>query len=381
MRAADFLDTLGVNTHFTQGYQYGDVAGTLKALQFIGVHYVRDSFDGMDPSTLGALAKAGIKVNHVTGGTDDIAGEISKLHATALSNPGELASIEGPNETNNWPVTYKGQTNQASGPAFYNDFLAALKQDPVLSNVPTYNLTSWPYLVTNAQFGNIHPYANDGDQPLATLLAAMKDEQAGMGSKRQAITETGYHTLPGQQGREGVDEPTQAKLLLNTLMDATSKGIARTYIYQLLDQYTENLDTNTEAHYGLFDLKFNPKPSATAVHNLTSILADSGSNASTFQPGSLGYTVSGLPSSGNQVVLEQADGTYDLVLWAEPDIWDQSAHKPISAAGANVTVNLGSSKSVTVYDPLTGTGPTSTTTGSTVTVQVSDHPVVVKIGS
>ena len=112
-----------------------------------------------------------------------------------------------------------------------------------------------------------------------------------------------------------------------------------------------------------------PMPAGTAIHNLTTLLADTGTKASTFTTGSLSYSVSCKMSNDNSLLFEKSDGTYWISLWDEVD----RSH--------NVTVTLSSPASeVKVFDPLTGTNATKDVQGaSSVTVKLTDHPLLVEV--
>jgi hypothetical protein len=103
-----------------------------------------------------------------------------------------------------------------------------------------------------------------------------------VGRYAKVITETGYYDEPRNPYGSGVDNITAAKLTLNLLLDAASQGVSRTFLYQLRSAYPDPGDTNTDVEYGLFRKDNSPKPMAVAIHNLTTILADPGSDAATF---------------------------------------------------------------------------------------------------
>ena len=74
----------------------------------------------------------------------------------------------------------------------------------------------------------------------------------------------------------GISETVQAKCTLTTLLDAYQKGVAKTYLYELIDDAAIR-STSLEAHFGLFNADGSPKLAAMAIHNLTKILSDTGS--------------------------------------------------------------------------------------------------------
>ena len=164
-------------------------------------------------------------------------------------------------------------------------------------------------------------------------------------------------------------------------LDDFSNGVTATYLYQLQDGGTDPGGSNPELHYGLFHADGTPKLAATAIHNLTSLLADTGTQAQAFAPATLQYSVSGLPASGNQNLLEKSDGTFDLVLWAEPQIWNTTTNQENTITPASVTVSLSQTyKSINVYDPLFGTAPIATYTNTNaLKVSLADHPLIISI--
>jgi hypothetical protein len=390
-RASDFLDTLGVNIHISQpGGSYGNVNTVINGLKYLGIDHVRDATVYGSSTPYHTLANAGIKFNLFVQRVDakngtEMAAAVDRLAAFATQHPGTVVSIEGPNEVNNWPVTYNSQTGTAGAQAFQHTLFTEVNADPVLKDLPILGFTDWPQHSGSSDWINIHPYSKYGDQPFREINWHKTDLETVDSGKPFAITETGYHTSLTSDttagGWEGVDQITQAKLTLNTYMDAFKLGSKATYMYELMASYADPAGSDKEQHFGLFDVSGNAKPAATAVHNLTTILADTGANAETFATGSLSYTTTGLPASGSNVLLQKSSGAYDIVLWNEPDIWNENTDTPITAPTSNVTVNLGATyASVKIYDPLVGTAPIKTLSNvSSVSVGVTDHPVIVEV--
>jgi len=162
-RASDFVDAVGVNIHlpYTDG-AYSNVNTVLADLKYLGLDHVRDWVinDKPYPGDEGQLsypvaAAAGIKfdMNVISG--SDISHTLSILDAFAAKYPGSITAIEGPNEVNNWPVSYGGLTGDAGAIAFQNALYQAVKADPNLSALPVYNMTSWPELVGGHDDANL----------------------------------------------------------------------------------------------------------------------------------------------------------------------------------------------------------------------------------
>ena len=251
---------------------------------------------------------------------------------------------------------------------------------PVLnfSVSPGGSYTAYGNVSAYADYTNVHDYGQNGVPPAWYLQAEINGTTDTPG-RPAIVTETGDYTNPDHAS--GVSEDVQAKWMPDTLLDDFSNGVSATYLYQLQDGGTDPGGSNPELHYGLFHADGTPKLAATAIHNLTSLLADSGTQAQAFAPATLQYSVSGLPASGNQKLLEKSDGTFDLVLWAEPQIWNTSTNQENTITPASVTVSLGQIyQSINVYDPLFGTAPVATyTNANAVKVSLTDHPLIISI--
>ncbi len=186
-------------------------------------------------------------------------------------------------------------------------------------------------------------------------------------------TETGYHTTPNNP--DGVDLATQAKYTLSLLFDAYNAGLARVYLFELADEQADPAGTNADFHYGLYNSDWSPKPAATAVHNLMTLLTDHGTPLA----GALNYTLSGAPATLGSRLLRRSDGTFVLALWNDVRVCGP-AQVPISPAPAPVTITVQLPKpatSVQVFDPLVGLqAQTTATSVSSFAVAVPDHPVL-----
>jgi hypothetical protein len=155
---------------------------------------------------------------------------------------------------------------------------------------------------------------------------------------------------------------TQGKILVNTLLAQFKRGWARTFIYEMIDQEAST------GNQGLYDISRNPKPAATFIHNLMTVLADTGN----FTPQTLNYSIPNQPTTVHDLLLQKSGGTFELVIWGE------------SVTGSNsVTVNFGQTfGSVKIYDVTVGTTPTQTLTNvASATVTISDHALILELAS
>jgi hypothetical protein len=395
----DFVDSIGVNTHLGYiGSSYSDLNMVESALEYLAVTNVRD----LAPvsymlSTYETLAALGIKFDLIASNIDaavNVSSDLAQIAALVEADPGGVAAIEGPNELNvpSNDVSYNGLS--ATNPAVADEIMQAIYQGvvstPSLAGIEIYNASvsegtaGWSTFESGlgnesayVNDANAHVYYGSGEQPQTQLLYELPHAQEAVPGGPIVITETGYLT----QGTGSVDQITEAREMLNALMDAYKDGVSQTYLYQLLDDSTDTAGSAAGDAYALFNADGTPKLAATAIHDLIAILADTGANAQTFTPGSLDYSLTGLPSDGNSLLMEKSNGAFDISIWAEPDIWNPTTNTDISVAATNVTVSLGATyKTVEVFDPLAGTAPIATYTNvSSVVIGLTDHPLIVEI--
>ena len=241
-------------------------------------------------------------------------------------------------------------------------------------------------------WGNVHFYEHGGNSPITEMPGVITQETGYTVGMPFAITETGFNDLNANDGTNyWGSRYSNACYTLNLVLDAYTQGSSFTSIYELLDETPRN--GNFENHWGLFDLNGCPKQSGVALHNFLYVIGDAGATASTFTPGNLAYTVTGLPSGGKSILLQRSDGGFLLVLWVDANIFVNGV---VSTAPTNyVTATFGSSVfTLNVYDPMYGVASIAdtstfttatpapvpaTTTGSSVAVNVLDHPIIIEI--
>jgi hypothetical protein len=391
-----FVQSLGINTHFSySGTPYYDQAQrVISALQYLGVKTVRDQSlayidDQLTMAENNTVAAAGIRFDALIPGSGpvNLVGSLDNMAAFARANPGAIAAIEGPNEINDAHITYAGITDTYSaGAQVTQDLWTAVHRNSALKGVPVYALTlsiGIPGVVAGATelgdlgsfvtYGNAHVYAccsnNVWQNEMPYWLPVFQQVAAG---KPTVITETGYYTAPGN-----VDEISAAKYNLNTFFENAMHGIARTYLYELVDTNSSSLDTNTEDHYGEFHDDWTPKAGATAIHNLTSIIKGIGTGTPS---NLLNYSVSGLPATGRTFLLGSSR-SFDIAIWIDATVYDRKNAKGITAPAYSTTVNLGRNyAAVTVYDPMIGDRPIAAYSNvSKLTMSVVDHPLIVQV--
>jgi len=401
-RVYSFDQSIGVNTHMSwqdPGSGYADAAIVEASIAYLGVTHVRD---GAPDSwwTLPeyeAIAATGVKFDIVVTSPDiNIAADLAQIDLLAEALPGSVASIEGANEFNTNNYAFDGVYSydnpawaQVFGPALY----AAVQADPALAGVAVIAASMADAGATQVQQeGNVSAFANssnwhmyygDGDQPGQGLAYAVAEAEATAPGDPVSITETGYYTAVQAMGwgGGGVTPAVQAILTVNALLDAYNDGVETTYLYELMDNITDPSSTDLEDTFGLFYADGTPKPAATAIHDLTTILSDTGADAATFQTGTLDETISGLPDTGNSMVFEKSNGAFDIVIWNEPTVWDEATETEVTPAAVPITVNLGATyRYVKLFDPLLSATPIQTFTNvSSIPLALAADPYIIEV--
>ncbi|HVI30563.1 hypothetical protein [Phenylobacterium sp.] len=398
LSARKFLDGLGVNAHVSWPghYPYSQTGKVIAALDYLGVRKLRDYINSSTLPVFERLAASGVRLNLLLNPKVGLDNYLGWARSLARNHPGSVAALEGPNEVDKWPVTFGRLEGFAAAVATQRALYAGAKSDPVLAKAPVYNLTisgisrsksaALGDLSAHADYANVHPYYRAGQQSwghslrdtrytLKNYLASARWTAPG---RPVVLTETGSTTAVGSA--IGVSEEIQARQILNSLMAAAAHQVAATYIYELVDSHDAG-PQDVESHYGLYRYDWTPKPAAMALHNLTRILGRGrGARAPRASPAPE-YMLTGMPAAGRSLLFRLDDGTYAIVLWAEPDLWNEDASVPIAAP--TVTAHIAFSAvqpSVLVYDPLVSDRPLRSL-GPTrrLGVPVSDHPLIVQV--
>lgn len=388
---SSFLGKLGVNTHLNfAGTAYDNPTAVINALNALGIARCRDilpfSFQYPNYLTVGragiAFDMVGVAANGATNPPLRTPAQVvtdAKAFLSQSGMAGKILTLEGANEVNNYPFTY-GSGGAAGDVQFQQQMYAAWKADGTVNSIPVFCFSiaassattwqAWGDMSAYCDFGNGHPYANNGEQPTGTQFGTdqvLAWYQSLTPSRTMAITETGYTISSARSSTGYVDQTTQAKLLLNTIMMLARKPtLDHINLYELNDYGGEG--------FGIYNQDWTPRVAATAIGNFTHILKASGTPAS--DPA---YTVSGL--SGFQFLFARPDGSRCIVLWSEPDIWNQNTHTEIAPPAQAVTITpTGGPFSWAVWDPMvSATTPRASGVGTSIPVTVQDHPVIVTL--
>jgi hypothetical protein len=409
-RVGDFLNSIGVCTHMTQGVD--NPTNVAACLNYTGIRNLRD-----DGSTNASALKNWFTVHSLSGArvsllpiNGNITNSLYEYDQLAASNA--LLAVEGPNEPNNWPVTYLGQTSSKTNSLpiawFQRDLYQAAKADPKLAGIPVFasseaggsepNNCGLQFLTIPPGAGTLMPggtvfadYANTHNYVCAHLTNIIDNTAWGAEdpalngiwdglyveyghtwwspgyngySSNQLVTlprvttETGWVT----SGPGAITEAQQGRLFLDLYLAAFKRGWSYTFIYMLHDD-------PGQGYWGFFHTDYTAKPSATFLHNLTTILVDKGSLTT---PRSLNYSIPNEPATVHDLLLQKSDGTFELVVWGEQ----------VSGSN-NITVNFGGMiPMAAVYDPTLRASATETLTNVTsISLTLANSPLIIEIPS
>jgi hypothetical protein len=395
-----FLSSLGVNTHVSQGYNPGSY---VLPLRYLGVRNIRDSRGNL-PGLIMLHQQAGIRVALLA---DEVNGVINA--ARTLARAGALLSVEGPNEPNNFTITYNGQQGGGTTGSWIpvaqlqKDLYSAVKNDPELKQFPVFHVseggaetdnvglqfltippgakTLLPEGTQFADYANVHNYVsgnhigyvdNQAWQAADPTLNSHWDGLYGEYGRTWKRHFPGYSdaellVLPRVTTETGwsaaglAEERIQGIVLVNTYLAQFKRGWRYTFIYQLGE------GEGGGGNQGLFHENWTPKLAATYIHNLTSILADDVPIAAL---GKLEYSIANQPSTVHDLLLQRSDGVFQLLIWGE------------QVTGTNnITVSLASTPAtVNIYDTTVGNTPIrNLTTVTSIPLTVIDHAMIVEI--
>jgi hypothetical protein len=381
----NFLNSLGINAHISlaQG-PYADVYALSGKLSYLGINHVREDVR----NTTASIARY-----QVIGGAGNkltlmLSPKVLPSPTAATSAFDSISSyidtLEGTNEINVTPVTYGGYTGVPAAQAWQRAIWSAAKGDShFATNSAVAQFTYGPVIANPAgtglaDYSNAHIYVLSQQPPFVTV--ALDSKLLGVPKQSVYVTEFNYPTSTDTY--KGVTEDIQAKYTADGIFDCFMVGFKRVYIYELMDEGTDI--TNREDNFGVFRYDGSAKPLATELHNLTQILAASGTAPTPFTPGSLSFsiaqtlTLSYMDANLYHYLMQGQNGTFYLVIWAEPPLFNVSPPTPHP-----VTIAFPSPhSSVQVYDPMVGSTPINTySSTNSVVVTTVDHPIILAISN
>jgi len=405
--ASDLTDSVGVNVHLSyRNTSYGDLGKVQKALEYLGVHHLRDIItkDQRQLDQIDALMAKGYDFNFMI--PPDL-GSIPEQIARMRPRAGHIASVEGPNEDDlTKSHVYNGKGFPDGTRMMQGDLYGQVKADPDLGrngkDIPVIapslgrgaSYGQLGDLSASVDFGNTHNYFASGAPPGSSWREKIAEAQVVAKGRRMVATEGGYHTAEGiSTGNLGLNPETHGKYMMRFLLSQYEFGWERTYIYELLDLDSDPGKSDRAKNWGLFDANGSPKPAARGISAMMALLHDGAAGETSERMGGrkakgkgrvgvLDYTLTGMPPTGEELLLKKRDGRFYLLLWNEVNNWDERAARALAPAEQSITVSLATAATtVNLYRPLSN-GTDAVETHHKVTqigVGLPDHPVIVEI--
>ena len=412
VRASEFLDSIGANSSISRRGE--SLERTIDCARFLGLRWFRSGAEG-DFSISDFIQlhkKTGVRFSWggLSGGSD-----LPKVISTGkqLAAAGALLAFEGPNEPNNWGITYGGQAggrNLSWVPVakLQRDLYQSVKVDPTLKQYPVWGISeegaetdnvglqfltvppnsgaSFPSGTKFSDFANVHNYIYHPNSPALednkTWNAADPTSACKVDGLYGEYGVTWAHHYQGYSAQElvrlprvttetgcsiggAITEKIHGLNLMSLYLDQFKRGWSHTAVYLLRDR----VDEAGNQQYGFYKPDYSPRLAAVYLHNLTTVLADRSSAKSI---GTLDYHIPNEPPTVHDLLLEKSDGTFDLVVWSE------------LVAGANqVKVNFAMPVlHANVYDTTVSIEPLQRLEHiSALSLSLTDHPVVIEISS
>ena len=409
-----FLNSIGANSAV---YGRGEnLTKTMESCQYIGIRWIR-----MDNANQAEIIKklytqSGIKVSCSVGSLntnnnfnlDDFISNVKLIAGT-----GALLAIEGCNEPNNWALKYDNQTGGSMKNTWMpvaklqRDLYKAVKEDPILKNVPVWSLcengaqfdnSGLQYLTIPNGAGTLMPdgtkyadYACCHNYFVHPNFPAIQNNQTWKSSdpssdcpvdglygnygltwskKFAGYSEAELKTLPRVTTETGVTiggeitEEIQGLMYMSTYLSQYKRGWSYTAMYILRDR----VDEDGNQTFGFYRPDDSPRPAAIYLHNLTTILTDDKTNKS---QGKLAYAITDQPETVHDLLLQKSNGKFELVIWGER----------FKGGSDNIKVNFNKTfKKIKIYNPIVGTEAVETLSNvRSVSLTMSNHPYVIEI--
>lgn len=343
-RAEDFLDSIGINTHFGHlGTPYADRFDLCaQALARLGIRHVREDviWGREDPpvqfAAIRALAARGHRFSLIfydPNGPGPFTPP-ERLPEIAALTGGGLAIVEGSNEP---PLLSNRASFPARSAAHQRALARLVRSDPRLAGIkvagPSYifgNIALAQDLSGSVDYANVHAYPGmehpetGGPGSLKGFVAAARPV---FGPAPVLVTENGYHTalaIPG--GHLPVSEGIRARYLPRMLLWAHLSGVARTYVYELISSFDRG-DADPESRFGLLTHDGRETAGFAALANLTALFRTSGA-ARTEDGPPVSIDLDGAAEALQAAAFRRADGTILVPVWLGVSGWDPGTRRP-----------------------------------------------------
>lgn len=355
VRAWDFINSIGVNTHF--GYydtQYGRYEEVLKPrLLELGIKHIRDGTYNDDVlRKYKEVGESGIRLLLIA--PSDKAVERAKAIGPMLWGVEAVNEPDGGRPSGTWEQEARNEQKR---------LYETMKQDVATRKIPVVglslaNIKESPALLGDISqwmdYGGMHPYAA-GQYPAdhwgwgMSMSDALAEARKVSGMKPLLVTECGYHNKEHNPNHPGVSEEAAAIYHLHLFFVYFKEGVKRSYKYEFLDLKPDNGMIDMECHFGLVRSDGSVKPSFTALKNLLTLLEDEDKS---FSPELLPLQIiAEKDTSVQSLLLQKSDGSWWLALFRRVSVYDLQTRKDIAVPSVPIRIRFGKRENVCLYRP------------------------------
>jgi hypothetical protein len=387
--ADNFVDSVGLNVHFSYiGSIYvSKTPEMLAAIRQLDVRHLRDQMYSGGSSASGSffyvthqtLAAMGVK-------TDFILTSLSQPLSQVVAFPllaNDMEAVEPANEYDasgdpHWVANIAAQQRQLYAKIKSTAQTSSVKVIAASLAQPE-NAAALGNIAASADVGNSHAYfggwnpGNSGTNGANNPAYFMAKSGINVPGKPIWVTETGFWSKQAMYwGGAGDGEALMATYVPRVLLEFWKSGSQRTYLYELADY--DSTDS-----FGLIRTDGTMKPAFYAVANLLTLLSDV---KTSFAPGSLSYSLSGVTRNIHQLLMQKANGDFYLALWNESAGMNVGTLADIAIPSQSVTLSLEKlPRGVTSYawDSTGSMRPSVITPSQTIQLLVGPNILIVQL--
>ena len=354
--AAEFVDSIGLNTHFGQEQTpyVRSFDAVAERIDEIGVRNLREDLGAgvrvgaVAPQfeRLNRMARKGYRFSLVCfdGGRSGVYVPPEATPMIQAWCQGAVDYFEGPNE----PVIGRGAEAGMKLLDYQSRLYEAVRSAPDLRRVGVVGPSLTPSQAVFARpmarvvdFGNIHPYPGhfnpETKRNPASLGKYVQVSEPLFAGKKMFATETGYHSaLKTKRTHLPVPEGLRARYLPRLLLWYSARGIQRTYIYEAVSSFARG-DTDPESHFGLLQNDLTPTPVYHAVKNLVSLFSASESKRRETQ---LSVRLQQGGEDLQVLGFRRNDGARLVALWRSGEGGDAHTGKALEQPSLPVTLHI-----------------------------------------
>ncbi|WP_299033034.1 hypothetical protein [uncultured Pseudokineococcus sp.] len=380
-----FLGSVGVNTHMTYtDTPYADHDAVLEVLDATGIRHIRDGLipgrEDEQVEFLHRLEAQGGCAQLIVGGDRVELGQVDDAVGVLESVPGVVTGVEGPNELDLSDLPDWADLAVAQQTLLHDSLLADVRLRGLPLAGPSVGrpdaFSELGDLSALLDLSNLHPYPG-GRAPEGAVAPHRRAGEAAAADAPVVVTETGYHdAVVDDASQPGVPEDVEAVYLPRLLLDSFARGVTRTYLYELVDEFPD--DDDDQASFGLYRRDWTPKPAAGSVQRLLDLL---GSRPST-ETRDLAVAVRSGEADDLRTLLLNDDEGFWLALWREVPVYEERDRRRLEVEALPVEVVLQDEADLAVHQPVDGVEPVRTAVDvRALDVEVAGEPVLVRIES